>query len=85
MLVAPQLQETFKKTVKQDVQAEAKQLKVKTLLIYGADDKATPPLYGRLYNKLIKDSTLEVISGAGHFVHLDEPEKVTKLITGFLK
>ena len=84
-LVVPQLQETFRKTVKQDVQAEATQLEVPTLLIYGEQDKATPPLYGEIYHNQIKNSTLEILGQAGHFVHHDQPEKVTGLIKDFLK
>lgn len=84
MLVVPQLQETFKKTTRQDVQAEAKQLSIPTLLIYGGKDTATPPLYGEIYHNLIDGSTLEVIEGASHFVHHDEPAKVLNAIEEFL-
>lgn len=84
MLVVPHMQETFKKTVRQDVQAEAKQLTLPTLLIYGKNDPATPPLYGEIYHNLISGSTLEVIDAA-HFVHHDQPEHVQHLIEGFLK
>lgn len=85
MLVVPQLQETFKKTVRQDVQAEAKQLMVPTLLIYGQNDKATPPMYGEIYHNLIDGSTLEIVGEAEHFVHHDQPAKVSKLIQEFLR
>jgi pimeloyl-ACP methyl ester carboxylesterase len=85
MLVVPQLQETFKKTVRQDIQGEANQIKLPTLLIYGAKDKATPPLYGRLFKKMIADSKQEVLKDAGHFVHLDQPQQTSRLIGDFLK
>lgn len=85
MLVVPSLQETFKKTVRQDVQADARQLKLPVLLIYGEDDQATPVMYGEMYHQLIGGSTLEVISGAGHFVHHDKPDQVTHAIERFLK
>jgi pimeloyl-ACP methyl ester carboxylesterase len=75
MNVVPHLQETFKKTVR---------IELPTLLIYGAEDKATPPLYGQIYAKLIKGSKLETIDGAGHFVHHDKSEEVFKLIRDFL-
>jgi len=83
--VNPQMLETFKKIVKQDVTKDASKLKVPTLLIYGQDDKITPPEYGQAYNKLIKGSKLELIAGCGHFVHLQQPEKVEKIIENFLK
>lgn len=85
MLVAPHLQDTFKKTVRQDVQADAVVINVPTLLIYAADDDAIPVADGKQYHRLIKDSQLEIIPEAGHFVHNDQPEKVQALIGYFLK
>lgn len=84
MLVAPHLKETFKKTVVQDVQADAKKLSLPVLLIYGEKDRATPPLYGEIYHQIMSNSTLEIVGGAEHFVHQDQPEKVEKLIEEFL-
>jgi pimeloyl-ACP methyl ester carboxylesterase len=83
--VNPQMIDTFKKIVKQDVSEDASKLHVSTLLIYGGNDKITPPEFGQIYNKLIKDSHLEVIEGAGHFVHLQEVDRVQKNIEDFLK
>jgi pimeloyl-ACP methyl ester carboxylesterase len=85
MLVVPELQETFKKTVRQDVQADAAAISIPTLLIYAADDRAAPPSYGQKYNQLIEHSRLKVIHDAGHFVHHDQPAKVEALIKEFLK
>jgi pimeloyl-ACP methyl ester carboxylesterase len=82
--VNPQMLDTFKKIVRQDVTKDASKLKLPTLIIYGSDDKVTPPEYGRIFHKLIKDSKLELVSGAGHFVHLQKPEPVESLIEGFL-
>lgn len=85
MLVASELEDTFKKTVRQDVQADAVAIDVPTLLIYAADDDAIPLADGRQYHSLIKGSRLEVIADAGHFVHHDQPEQVNKLIEEFLR
>lgn len=84
MLVAPHLQETFKKTVRQDVQYDARKIKIPTMLIYGDQDKATPPVYGEIFHNLITGSTLEQIGGAGHFVHNDKPDIVLGIIEEFL-
>jgi pimeloyl-ACP methyl ester carboxylesterase len=85
MMVAPHLKETFKKTVRQDVQKDAAKLEIPTLLVYAANDMAVPLSYGERFHELISDSRLEVVQNAGHFVHLDQPEKVTKLVEDFLK
>lgn len=85
MLAVPHLQETFKKTVRQDVQGDAAAIQAPTLLIYGADDEDVPPADGERYKQLISDSRLEIIGQAGHFIHHDQPEKVAGLIEDFLK
>jgi len=84
MLIAPELQETFKKTVEQDIQREAKKITIPTLLIYGENDDATPTMYGEIYHQLIPNSTLEIVGGAGHFVHQDKEQEVNRLIQEFL-
>ena len=85
MLVAEHLQETFKKVVTDDVRADAAHLTLPTLLMYGDKDDATPIAHAMLLHEAIRGSKLEVLPGAGHFVHVDEPEKVAQLIEGFLK
>lgn len=85
MLVAEHLQGTFKKVVADDVRQDAAKIKIPTLLLYGGNDEATPTSYGQAYHKLIKDSKLEVLSEAGHFMHLEQPQKVTEEIEEFLK
>jgi pimeloyl-ACP methyl ester carboxylesterase len=84
MLVAPQLKETFKQTVRQDVQADASGITIPTLLVYARDDPAVPLTDGRTYQQLIKHSQLEIIDEAGHFVHHDQPALVSKVIKEFL-
>ncbi|HEX7963812.1 MAG TPA: alpha/beta hydrolase [Candidatus Saccharimonadales bacterium] len=85
MLVAEHLQETFKKVVTDDVRADAANLALPTLLVYGENDDATPVRYGELFHQAIDGSTLEVLLGAGHFVHLDRPEAVAKAIEEFAR
>lgn len=85
MLVAEHLQGTFKKVVADDVREDAAKIKLPTLLLYGGNDEATPASYGQAYHQLIKNSKLEVLSDVGHFMHLEQPQKVTKEIEEFLK
>lgn len=84
MLVAEHLQETFKRIVTDDVQADAAKLSVPTLLIYGEADAATPVGYGERLHELIPGSTLEILPGAGHFIHIDRPHDVVRIIEEFL-
>jgi len=85
MLVAEHLQETFKKIITDDVREDAARLSLPTLLVYGGQDEVTPIKHANLLNDAIKTSKLEILTNAGHFVHLDEPDKVVQLIEGFLK
>lgn len=84
MLVAEHLQESFKKIVATDVRVDAENIKLPTLLIYGDQDNATPLSYGQMYHERIQGSRLEVLNGAGHFVQLDQPERVMALIGEFV-
>lgn len=85
ILVAEHLQETFKKIVTDDIREDAAHLALPTLLIYGDQDDATPVRHAKILNDAIKTSKLEILTNVGHFVHQDEPDKVVKLIEGFLK
>lgn len=85
MLVAEHLQETFKKIVTDDVRADAEHVRIPTLLIYGEKDDATPVRYGELFHQLIPDSSLEILPGAGHFVHIDRARDVAHAIEEFLQ
>lgn len=84
MLVAEHLQETFKRVVGDDVQADAAALDLPVLLVYGQNDVATPSSYGRLLHERIDGSTLEIIGDAEHFLHIDQPKKVLKAVEEFL-
>jgi pimeloyl-ACP methyl ester carboxylesterase len=84
MLLLPELEATFKKVIAQDVQRDAAHIAQPTLLIFAQNDQAVPLENGEKLHTLIKGSQLEVLSDAGHFIHLDQREKVSQLIEGFL-
>ncbi len=83
MLAVPQMEETFKRVVRQDVQDDARSIGRPTLLVYAEDDPSVPLADGRIYERLIKGSRFETVTG-GHFVHLEHPERVAGLIKEFL-
>jgi pimeloyl-ACP methyl ester carboxylesterase len=85
MLVAKGLEDTFKKIVSDDVQADAKTINTPTLIIYGENDEQTPLRYGETFHELIDYSSLEVITGAGHFIQLDKENEVKSAIEGFIE
>ncbi len=86
MLAAPHLQETFKQTVRQDIQPDATKIAIPTLLIYGDQDTATPlETVGKRLNTRIAGSSLKIIPGADHFAHQSAADEVAKEVLEFLK
>ncbi len=85
LYVAEELEDTFKKVVSQDVEEDSARITSQTLLIYGENDKATPPSYGQRFADKIKDSKLVVVEDAGHNVHKHQEERVNTEVVGFLK
>jgi pimeloyl-ACP methyl ester carboxylesterase len=85
MLVAEHMQETFKRVVLQDVRSQAAKLILPTLLLYGTDDTATPPAYGKMFADLIRGSKLIVMPRTGHFLHQEKAAEVADAVEEFLR
>ena len=85
LLVALALQQTFKLTVRQDVQVDAAKIKLPVLLIFADQDPAIPESDGKRYHELMTNSKLEIISGNDHFIHQQQSETVNHLIEAFLR
>lgn len=56
-----------------------------TLLIWGANDTATPVKDAKIMEKLIPDAGLVVFEGAGHYSFLDNPYGFEAVVKSFLK
>lgn len=83
-LAAGTMKDIFVKTINEDLQASASRIEIPTLLVWGENDDQSPVSDARIFEKVIKKSKLHVIAGAGHFVHVDEPNEVNRLIREFL-
>src|SRR5262249_33563280 len=54
------------------------------LVVWGEQDRMVPPAHGRAYyDELPQATRLEMFEGAGHAVHLEEPDRVSDLIIEF--
>jgi pimeloyl-ACP methyl ester carboxylesterase len=80
-----QLRQIFLNTINEDLKSAAARISVPTLLIWGASDTDTPPADGRLLSQIIPHATFHVIPGAGHFAHIDAPQRVYQLIDEFIQ
>lgn len=58
-------------------------IKKPTLIIVGAEDKMTPPEMSEFIRDRVAGSRLEVISGTGHMVMIEEPHGVIDLVGDF--
>ena len=54
------------------------------LVIHGAADTMVPLAHGEAYAAGLGNARLEVIEDAGHSPHLEQPDEVAVLVTGFL-
>jgi 3-oxoadipate enol-lactonase len=75
---------TLAATQNYDRAAELEKIAVPTLLIFGADDRLTPPSIGRAMAERIAGAELVVINGAGHLVNLEKPDLFNETLRRFL-
>jgi pimeloyl-ACP methyl ester carboxylesterase len=54
------------------------------LIVWGKRDPIIPVAHGRAAHELVPNSRLEIFDGSGHFPHVDEPDRFTRLLLEFL-
>ena len=59
-------------------------ISVPVQLIYGAEDRLTPPSIGREMQQQIPGAGLEIIEGAGHLVNIERGEEFNRVLLQFL-
>ena len=55
-----------------------------TLVAWGRDDRIVPLECGERYTKSLGQARLEIVEGAGHFVEMEQPEVLARLVTSFV-
>jgi len=78
------MKETIKKVLEEDLLTELSQIKVKTLIVWGDDDKLVPVRYAYIFKEKIENSEIKLLPEIGHSPHLEAPEKLAEIITDFL-
>lgn len=80
---SPILRQSLVKLVNEDVKQVLPEIKVPTLLIWGENDKETPLSDAKIMEKLIPDAGIVNISEGSHYVFLEKPLYVNKIIDTF--
>ncbi len=57
---------------------------VPALVLWGAADRVVKPDYGRALAAAIPGARFELIEGAGHLPHLEQPEKFARAVAAFV-
>jgi len=79
------MRETIKKALNEDLLPELSKIQVKTLIIWGGEDKLVPAKCAHVFKEKISNSLLEIMPKIGHSPHLEEPEKLAQIIVSFLQ
>jgi len=54
------------------------------LLLWGAEDRIGTPAYGENWRRAIPNARLELIAGAGHFPHWEQPGAFVDKLAAFV-
>jgi 2-hydroxy-6-oxonona-2,4-dienedioate hydrolase len=74
-----------KSAIRNNLGEELGQIKVPTLLIWGKNDKVTPPFVAEDFHKLISNSELAFIDQCGHAPMMEVPKAFNEILEKFLK
>jgi pimeloyl-ACP methyl ester carboxylesterase len=74
-----------KSAIRNNLGEELGQIKVPTLLIWGKNDKVTPPFVAEDFHKLIPNSELAFIDECGHAPMMEVPAAFNEILEQFLK
>lgn len=78
------MKQSFKLVVNEHLDKKLSKIENQTLIIEGSSDKETPLYMAKRLNKLLKNSSLIVMNGCGHFAFLDKSQYFNILVKEFL-
>ena len=55
-----------------------------SLLVWGDDDRVVPVSAGKRYLAALPNARLEIVKACGHFVEMEQPDALARLITTFI-
>lgn len=57
---------------------------VPTLIVWGSRDRMIPAWHALSAQRAVPDCTVELFEGAGHFPHLDDPDRFARVLRDFM-
>ena len=66
------------------LEAQMARLEVPTLVLFGTEDRLTPPELGRHYRAILPNCHLVLVYDAAHALDADRPEAFAALVTDFV-
>jgi pimeloyl-ACP methyl ester carboxylesterase len=49
-------------------------------VVWGENDRVFPPATARVWEQTLPQCTVEIVEGAGHFVELEQPERIAEMV-----
>jgi pimeloyl-ACP methyl ester carboxylesterase len=59
-------------------------LPIPTLIVWGSKDRMIPASHARRVAQALPDCQVEIFEGAGHFPHLDDPDRFARVLRDFI-
>ncbi len=60
-------------------------MRARALIVWGDDDKIVPLSAAEAYRRALPDGTrLEIVPGCGHFIDMEKPEALARLVADFV-
>ncbi len=85
ILLSHNMKEVFKKVVNEDLSFDAKQIKTKTIIVWGEKDEDTKLYMAKKLNKFISSSKLYILKNCGHYSFLERKDEFLIILDTFVK
>jgi pimeloyl-ACP methyl ester carboxylesterase len=73
-----------KSAIRHNMRKDLHKIHIPVSLIWGRNDKITPPEVANEFNELLPDAELHWIDHCGHAPMMEHPEEFNRILTGFL-
>lgn len=73
-----------KSAIRHNMAKDLPKITVPSCIVWGKDDKVTPPRVGEQFNELLPDSELHWVDRCGHAPMMERPEEFNVILHGFL-